>query len=320
MNKQNTTCSISRNEVKQFSLLLDSGVDIETIINLVFKDADVIISELKNGRSLNSILCENQKGIFFEYLNEIGRFTSLKQGIECVEKIEASTLEVFRSILKKVMYPYFLMVFALAMIVFFSDYVLVEMSYYLDGSNLLFWIYILKCIFYILLILITLYFVVLYIMLYKFTRFKKFVQFFLRFSLFKKMNSFQFVCVYSCLFDAGLTTIDILSVINNFDFCACGFLSHLILKKLEKGFTFEQSIQCQSYMDDTLKQMITYAMQSNQSSLFFKVYIGKCKNDMDLYVKKISIYIHSFSYLCIGALVLIVYQVMLLPLNMLNQF
>ncbi len=320
MNKQNMTCSISRSEIKQFFLMLESGIDIETMIKLIFKDGDLILVELKNGKSLNSILCENQKGLFFKYLNEIGKYTSLKKGIGCVESIESLTSRTFKSILKKIAYPYFLMIFALAMIVFFSDYVLVEMSYYLNGSNLLFWISVLKFIFFILFIFISLYFVILYIMLYKFSKLKRTVHFFLRYSLFKKMNSLQFVCIYSCLLDAGLTTIDILTVMKHFDFCAGGYLANSVLEGLNKGLSFEESVKRLPYIDDSFKNIVIYAMQSNLSSLFFHVYIDKCKNDMDIYVKKISIYIHSFSYLSIGALVLIVYQVMLLPLNMLNQF
>lgn len=320
MNRQNMTCSISRSEIKQFSLMLESGVDIETIIKLIFRDADSILNQLKEGTPLLKIFCENQKGLFFSYLNEIGQYTSLKKGIECVESIENSTSEVFKSIIKKIAYPYFLMVFAMAMIVFFSDYVLVEMSYYLNGSNLLFWISILKIVFCLLLVCITSYFIILYIMLYKFSFLKKFIHFFLRLSLFKRMNSLQFVYIYSCLLDTGLTTIDILSVMKKLHFCAGGYLANLVLKELKRGMSFEESIKQQSYIDDSFKKMVTYAMRSNQSSLFFQMYINKCKNDLDLYIKKISIYIHSFSYLSIGALVLIVYQVMLLPLNMLNQF
>ena len=320
MNKPNMTYSISKDEIKQFSMMLEHGVDTRTVISIVFKNKNEIIRDLENGKNLIDIFVYKQKDMFFRYIDKIGRFTNLKKTIKCVEKIEDSSTSIVKSILIKISYPFFLMLFALGMIIFFSDYVLQEMSYYLDGSNLLSWVCVLKYIFLIIVFCIGMYLIVLYLMLYWYSKFRTFLNLFLNKNIFKRINTLQFVCIFQCLIENGLSTMDVLNIISDMDFSVCGYIGKKLISNLENGYSFEKSIEVISFIDDDLKKILTYAYESNQMDVFLKLYIDKCKNDIDLYIKKVSVYIQILSYSSIGVLVLIVYQVMLLPLNMLNQF
>ena len=50
------------------------------------------------------------------------------------------------------------------------------------------------------------------------------------------------------------------------------------------------------------------------------LYQRKTEKRIDLAIKKISIWIQVLSYFSVGAVVLIVYQVMLMPMELLNTF
>ena len=66
--------------------------------------------------------------------------------------------------------------------------------------------------------------------------------------------------------------------------------------------------------------MIQYALNGNRISIFFDLYIKKCRFDLETSIKKLSNGIQLFSYISIGILVVVVYQIMMMPMNMLNQF
>ena len=91
--------------------------------------------------------------------------------------------------------------------------------------------------------------------------------------------------------------------------------------RIEKQlFSGESEYQKIDVFDSDFKKMLVYALTSNQMHVFFDLYMKKCSLDLDKSVKKISTGIQLFSYISIGILVLIVYQIMMMPLNMLNQF
>ena len=59
--RQDTICWIYEQEIKDFYLLLDHGLDIQTMISLCFKNGDSIIKKLENGISLNESFCFKNK-------------------------------------------------------------------------------------------------------------------------------------------------------------------------------------------------------------------------------------------------------------------
>ena len=87
----------------------------------------------------------------------------------------------------------------------------------------------------------------------------------------------------------------------------------------KNGKSLEESFLEIEVFDSDFKKMLVYALTSNQMHVFFDLYMKKCSLDLEKSVKKISTGIQLFSYISIGILVLIVYQIMMMPLNMLNQ-
>lgn len=314
-NKPNATCLVCREEIEQFQLLQNQGVPFDTLVHLVFKKDGEILNELKFGNRLIDVFCRGQKKLYFKYLKILANKMNLKEAIECVSQIEKSSNVFFEKLLKKIAYPFFLLVFAYFMICFFSDFVLVQMKDYISNHFVLILIQALKVLFGVSILSILLYLGLYYLFFYKYD-----VRLKCPFSLMKKMISLQFVCMYQALEKTNSSTQEVLDTLALMDFSIVGIVSNEILEQLKKGTTLEACFLGINVFDASFKKIIKYALSGNRLSIFFDLYVKKCRLDLEKSVSKLSNGIQIFSYISIGILVVVVYQIMMMPLNMLNQF
>lgn len=315
MPRQNTIVLVYRDEIEQFAMLMNQGLPLDTLIHLTFKKDEEIITYLKEGMSLQEIFTLNQKKLYFKYLRILFGKLNLSDALDCVNKIEKSSNTFFETLLKKISYPFFLLIFAFIMILFFSDYVLVQMKDYISNRMVFVFIHLLKWGFGFAILSMIFYLFLYYVLFYKYNSKMK-----CPFQLMKKMISLQFVCMYQALDKSYTSTQEILETLACMDFSVVGKVSNEILVYLKHGKSLEESFLEIEVFDSDFKKMLVYALTSNQMHVFFDLYMKKCSLDLEKSVKKISTGIQLFSYISIGILVLIVYQIMMMPLNMLNQF
>lgn len=202
------------------------------------------------------------------------------------------------------------------MVLFFSDYVLIQMQDYISNGKVLLVIQVLKYTFG-LSILLLLFFLIWFYMV--FNRFLKSL-YYCPFPLMKKMVSLQFVCIYQNLENTYSSTQQVLETMSHMDFSIVGMISNHILDHLLNGNSLEESFLKEEIFDSDFKKMLRYALTNNRFQVFFDLYIQKSTMDIERCVKRIAFGIQLYSYLSIGVLVLLVYQIMMMPLNMLNQF
>lgn len=315
MPRQNTIVLVYRDEIEQFAMLMNQGLPLDTLIHLTFKKDEEIITYLKEGMSLQEIFTLNQKKLYFKYLRILSGKLNLSDALDCVNKIEKSSNTFFETLLKKISYPFFLLIFVFFMILFFSDYVLVQMKDYISNRMVFVFIHLLKWGFGFAILSMIFYLFLYYVLFYKYNSKMK-----CPFQLMKKMISLQFVCMYQALDKSYTSTQEILETLACMDFSVVGKVSNEILVYLKHGKSLEESFLEIEVFDSDFKKMLIYALTSNQMHVFFDLYMKKCSLDLEKSVKKISTGIQLFSYMSIGILVLIVYQIMMMPLNMLNQF
>lgn len=315
MPRQNTIVLVYRDEIEQFAMLMNQGLPLDTLIHLTFKKDEEIITYLKEGMSLQEIFTRNQKKLYFKYLRILSGKLNLSDALDCVNKIEKSSNTFFETLLKKISYPFFLLIFTFFMILFFSDYVLVQMKDYISNGMVFVFIHLLKWGFGFTILSMIFYLFLYYVLFYKYNSKMK-----CPFRLMKKMISLQFVCMYQALDKSYTSTQEILETLACMDFSVVGKVSNEILACLKNGKSLEESFLEIEVFDSDFKKMLVYALTSNQMHVFFDLYMKKCSLNLEKSVKKISTGIQLFSYISIGILVLIVYQIMMMPLNMLNQF
>ena len=109
MPRQTTIVLVLREEVEQFEKLMNNGMPLETLIHLVFKKDEEMISRLKEGISLVDIFCMGQKKLYFKYLKILSSSLNLHQAIICVTQIEKHSKLLFDKLLQKIAYPFFLL-------------------------------------------------------------------------------------------------------------------------------------------------------------------------------------------------------------------
>ena len=89
---------------------MNNGLSIDTLIHLVFKESDAIIEQLKLGKSLVEIFCIGQKKLYFKYIEILSNTMNLSDVLDCVNQIEKSSILFYEKLLKKIAYPFFLLI------------------------------------------------------------------------------------------------------------------------------------------------------------------------------------------------------------------
>lgn len=223
MPRQNTIVLVYRDEIEQFAMLMNQGLPLDTLIHLTFKKDEEIITYLKEGMSLQEIFTLNQKKLYFKYLRILSGKLNLSDALDCVNKIEKSSNTFFETLLKKISYPFFLLIFAFFMILFFSDYVLVQMKDYISNRMVFVFIHLLKWGFGFAILSMIFYLFLYYVLFYKYNSKMK-----CPFQLMKKMISLQFVCMYQALDKSYTSTQEILETLACMDFSVVGKVSNEI--------------------------------------------------------------------------------------------
>ncbi len=297
----------------QFSLLANRGIDIETMIQLSFKHSDDILKRLANGESLFDILTMNQKGDFFIILKVLTQYTSFQNAIACAVDIRKSTKERLYTFLKDISYPMFLFFFAYLLVLFFSNSIFPSIQMYDQQSTSQIAITLLKILYTLAVVFVIGFALWNYIFSNQLHRWTL--------PILKNIYSFQFSNIFQVLTKAGVSTMDCVQVICEYtkNRYMTSMASH-IHSHLKKGCTLEEAIVSNPYFDDLYKKLFVYGIQSSSLNDMLLLYQDLSSNHIKLWLHRLSIGVQIFVYVCIGFLVILFYQVMLLPLNMLNTF
>ena len=315
--KHGSTLKISEDELTLLSLILDQGVETSTAIQLSFDESSRIIEEIHKGRKIISILTENQSKSFFVYLSTLSSHCTLKQSISCAKEIDQYSNMIGLGFLKRISYPLFIFSFSFVLILFFKNMILPQIDIYsVDKLSkltlsllLLLDKFVLICVF-----------VVCAIMLIEHKFNIKLYDFNKNIRILKIVHSMQFVRFLQVLMKQGMSTQEAIKIF-------CTIKSKGILKiigtqikdDLEKGISLKETIVRCNYLDTFLYKMFSIGNLVNISQCF-ELYLVKREFDLKKKIRCISIYIQLIAYIQVGILVICVYQILLMPLNMLYSF
>lgn len=299
-------------------LLLDQGIDTSTMIQLCFKEHDKIITRLKKGEVLIDILCDGQTSKLFKIIHILANHMSFKQALICAEQIDTSSNKISYNFLAKIAYPIFIFCFAYFMILFFSRSIIPSMIAYSNDENSFLLLDLLEVIFTILFICMVI-LLVMILMYVKIPSFKeKIIPYVLKNKIYQLYVSIQFAIVLESLLASNLTSkmcFKILSEMNFFQ--EVHYFGKWIYQELLEGKQLEAIINTKPF-DKTFLIFFKIGMQSADLVPVLKVYYEQAIESFKSIINKMIVIMQVFSYSCVGILVLVVYQIMLLPLNMLN--
>lgn len=313
MHKPKSTFKVSKNELQNFLALSKSGLDILTVLKLSFPYSDQLIEELNRGIPLSEIFLAHSKDDLFQLLHILSAHMSFEKALDCANEIENASKKRKERFILQIAYPLFLFFFSYGLILFFSYSIVPSMMSYAESSS--FWILDFLRIFYTLILFILFLFVLFFLLKKKIKTLNKYC---LNILFIKKYQSLLFSYIWKSLLDNGLVTSECFCVMENIS--KTRNEAKLLNKYLTSGYSLLQAI-ANTFKDLNLfYQFIETGLASSNLSNLLNIYIQRQEKDIDLTVKKLSKGIQLFSYLCVAIVVFVFYQVMLLPLNMLNTF
>ncbi len=294
-------------------MLSHHGLDTKTMIQLSFKDNEKIIEKLNQGFKLPEILTEGQTTSFFKNIQILSRYISFPSAISCANDIEQQSQNVFKQFLKEISYPIFLFCFAYILILFFSNSILPSIQMYDDSSFSIYFISILKWV-YSLIFWGTIFILIVGLL------FKDKLDIW-KIPLFRFMYSYQFSLLFTSLLEAGIPTQDCIQLLKSK--LSNRYISQMatyIYEGLINGESMIDVINSCRMFDSFFKTVFMTGVHSSMLVKMFTMYQETTILSIHLWFHRMSLFVQIFTYICVGLLVLVFYQVMLMPLNMLNSF
>lgn len=298
--RQNTTCWIYDTEIHLFYLLLDHGLPIEEMIELCFKNKDSIQAELKKGTSLaNAFQFKNKK--MNQYFHFFSEFLNMKEALSCTFTLLQQKQEIIKDCFKKLYYPLFIFVFCFCMIRFFNHSILPAFtSFQIENKSMILFqildVFYMCCFFVMVLSIILIKKIWMYI------------------PFFKQWKTYEFSILFLSLFNSGLSSIECFHKIKQFS----NFyeLEEYALQGLKIETIFKQC----KWMDPVFLTFYQIGSQNAHLSSSIELYLKTTKEKILQMIHKWTIYIQFISYGSVGLIAVLVYNVVLMPLEMLNGF
>lgn len=287
------------------------------MVTLSFHQSDLILKQLEEGKELSDILTQNQKGKYFESLRILSKYISFQQAIGCADQINQVTHLFFQSFLKQVAYPVFIFLFSYFFVLFFSSSILPSMSMYTENTSAEVMIQFLKTLYTFVVLCIFMTFVIYMISNRKKTWKRRFYQM----KFVQTYMTYQFSIYFESLLSCHIPSIQCFEIIQQMN--SNTYLSECasyVLSQFKKGHSLETIFQSSSYFDSTFAQFVSIGIHSSSLVTLLNLYEKRCQNLLNRWIKRLSIAIQMTSYVSVALLVFVFYQVMLMPLNMLNAF
>ena len=308
--------------------LLDSGLYIKDCL-AVLDDNKLInkmIDELVQGNLISDIICNYlSKDILVNYKSFI-KYLDFNQSLKLSMEVCSYFKQIKQESYKKLIYPISMFLITIVGLILFSNYgysLMVNMftSFSLDYRNLEMIFSFINVLIIILVIFVISIFccfilfrsekyqIIIYIIL---TKYK--LTFFL-----KDYYSNQFAFYLMKFNNYGTNTLASLEMINNCnDKAMLKFMAYHVDQLLQSGEKLDNSIS-NVYIDSKLAHYIKLSYFNNNLSEMLNIYIQQNKTKQIRFIKKLTIAIQLFSYIAIGLIIIVVYQILFIPLSIISK-
>lgn len=288
------------------------GIDLKG----VYENSDISIEEL---------LMQGGKTPFHENLRFFIKVTSLSNAVYASLNLVKFMQNMRKEIVRQCAYPVFIFFFSMVSIILFSHYIIPQL---LSGFDVQVNTLMLKSIFFFEYVGIFLFgmivFLILFVILLKVNHqchlliFRKCVRYI---SLCRQYISYYLSGYLKCLYECGLNTKDsflFLMQIKHNTFIY--YVVQEILNDLNQGICLQESILENQNLEKMFKH--NFMIGSNNQNFLGSIqsYMDLQKQQWSTLMRKVSLIVQCVSYSVVGILVICVYQIMMIPLEMLKQF
>ena len=289
-------------------MLMEHGLDMQSMIRLAFLEHEKIIEDLNKGENFIAILSVHASHM--EDLTYMAKYLTLKQSLLCHRKLQENKhlFEVY--ILKKGIYPFFIFGFSYLILIFFIEYIVPQMMPFMIDNHLSLILFGFKMV-YTGLMIGTVGF--LFILFY-FIKSSKSHR--LKHPFFVRMKTYQFAYVFGQFMSQKISSMQCLELLSQIQ--DVKEIANHVLAGLQKGMSLDACMQ-ELNLDADFIFYLQAGMKTQNLSGMLDLYCATCLRSIETSFKRICDLLHFLSYSCVAVLVVVVYQVLLLPLNMLYQ-
>jgi len=303
-----------KHELSIFLLLSQSGIPIKKQIELSFSDSKAILARLEKGEELFNIL-SSMNDPFCLKLCELARHMSLKDAATLLEHVNAYSKKHFFSLAQKLLYPVTIFFFSFLMTLFFIDTILPQMMAYIDQEAL--FLRVLKAIMLILSVFLGAFFLLFFYVYveHPIPWVEKQLQ---KIPFLQMYYSMQFALFFEGVLSPQLSSMETLQLLSSLNGQAhVRMTARNAYQRLAHGEAIER---CFCDLETEFCDFFQIGMECQDLHRLLRLYVQKKEKELQKGCAHIVKWISVLSYLSMGALVIVVYQVLLSPLSLLTTF
>lgn len=322
--KKNKRCihDFKTHDWTNLAKLLKQGISIKEA-TVFMDDHSKIPSLLEQGMTIEHILCADQQGVFYTHLRFFLSIASLADAIMSALDMEAFEKNMMKALKKQIAYPLFILIFSFLILYLFSSMVLPQLmsSFDLKQENeaLMFTVVLLEqtvnvcCLFAVAVLLLTL-------------AAKKNDS--IRFWIYKRMKwtnvpkdmiSYRIAGYFIQLIHHGIATKDAFSFLSQFkDGSLIAHCAKQMKIELEQGKELLEILKHNDWINDSFYHTWRIGIHTKDMKEALVQMMRRQEAAWSHQIKTITILIQVFAYGFVGILVLIMYQIMLIPLQLME--
>lgn len=312
-------------EWMQLASLLERGYTFTEVLSLldVKYERSVLLERMKENVSLQDIILEETRGKFHNYLSFFIRLNSLYEAIYSSLHMVEFEKQLKRELVKKTAYPLFIFIVSFFIIYLFSNFVIPQLLSSFDNHENQMLYGVLSIIkngsIFICMIFILLMFSFILIQKNRFLSDLFYAKAIPNLNIGKDFISYFLSGYLKTLHERGLSSKQSFQFLNALE--GNRYLVktiRLLNQQLTLGMDMTLAIQSSKYLSKQFKMNYLIAAHNGEFEKTLESFMVLQREKWFLMIKKISICVQCISYAFIGVLVICVYQIMLIPLQMLE--
>lgn len=284
------------------------------MIELSFKEHKKILAGLAQGKSLVDMLCVNTKKPYFQTLHILCQSLPFDKAIRCADALDTVQSELKTKVLRALAYPTFLFLFSYGLILFFSQTIIPSLLTYDSSSTSMGLVRALQIgytFLFVLLLLLILGFICRHWIPFLQNKIETL-------PLFRSIDYYSFSLIWCALLENGCSTQVCIQTMTKMKATKTNAIH--IQSQLEKGVSLLDALHSEFGKDPLFMRCIQLGMNSSNLLHILPIYQSRTLYDIQAHIKKYILFVQLFSYTSVAILVLVFYQVLLLPLNLLQTF
>ena len=276
------------------------------------------------GQSFEQYLDLNSNKPFYKTLNFFIKISSLDKAIQASYEYENSRKELIKQLIKDISYPIFTLCFALLVFIFFNIFLYPQLSILIKNTSNISLNRIVNLLIntFILLIFIFIILLIIYLFIRNKPIFESIYKDYLgKIFIFKDIFTYDFAFHYYLLIKQGYTTKQVFNLLLNLKKNSIFSLNiKIFIDKLNNGISFNEIIENHNYFDSKFITFFKIGYYTQSLDQVLIDYLSYQKNNLNKNIKRVTVYITAVSYLMISLLIVSIYQMLLIPIDMIQNF